>query len=150
VSHTHTNVICHFVFATKHRAPIIVPEHRSRIHDYLGGTIRGLGALPLITNGTDDHVHLLAKLNRNRTLADFMRDLKANSSRWIRLQLFDGGPFAWQRGYGAFSVSESLVPRVRAYIERQEEHHRHMTFAEEFEAMLRANGIDFDRAHSFD
>jgi putative transposase len=150
VSHTHTNVICHFIFATKHRAPTIPPEHRSRIHEYLGGTLRGLGALPLITNGIDDHVHLLAKLNRNRTLSDLMRDLKANSSRWIRSTFSDNPRFAWQRGYGAFSVSESQVARVRSYIERQEEHHRHMTFAEEFEAMLRANGIEFDRAYLFD
>src|SRR5205823_3546497 len=135
---------------TKQRAPLLLPPDRARVHEYIGGILRGLNARSLITNGIDDHVHILAKLRQDHTLAGVMRDVKANSSRWIRSELANGRLFSWQRGYAAFSVSESQVGTVRDYIRRQEEHHRRLTYEEELEAMLKAHGIEYERAYLFD
>lgn len=115
---------------------------KPRLHQYLGGTVRGLGGVALEINGVEDHVHLLVKLKPTVRFSDFLRDLKANSSSWAKET--GVGKFSWQRRYGAFTVSESQVAIVRRYIRNQEQHHRKFDFKTEFEALLRSHGFAID------
>ncbi|HSN68271.1 MAG TPA: transposase, partial [Thermoanaerobaculia bacterium] len=112
------------------------PELRKHVHAYLAGIARNLGCEPYTIGGHDDHAHGLLRLKATIAVADVLEKLKANSSKWIKETYPDLARFAWQRGYGAFSVSYSNLTAVRRYIERQEEHHRKTTFKEELEALL--------------
>jgi REP element-mobilizing transposase RayT len=142
---SYTNLLYHIVYATKERAPLITTALRPRLHEYLGGTVRGLGGVPLEVNGVADHVHILAKLRPTISVSEFMSKLKSGSSGWAKRQT--AGRFGWQARFGAFTVSESQVARVRLYIRNQEQHHRKHSFEEEFKALLLAHRIDFDAAH---
>jgi REP element-mobilizing transposase RayT len=136
------------VFATKDRRALLRPRTTAtRLHAYLGGGIRDEGGTAIIVNGTDNHVHILARLRQDKAVADAIRGIKANSSKWIHRTFSDQASFAWQIGYGAFTVSESQVDKVRRYIENQEMHHRKVTFEEEFAALLKAHRIVFDAAY---
>jgi REP element-mobilizing transposase RayT len=121
---------------------MITADIRARFHQYLGGMVRGLGAIALEIGGIEDHVHLLVKLPPTIRFSDFMRDLKSNSSTWAK----KNGPskFGWQRRYGSFTVSESQVGIVRKYIREQEKHHKKFDFKSEFESLLKSNGIPLD------
>ena len=147
MSSSHCNLLYHIVFSTKDREPWMAASIRPRIHEYLGGAVRGEGGIALIVNGTADHVHILAKLRQDKAISRLIGELTANSSGWISRTLRDAAGFAWQEGYGAFTVSESQVPKVRRYIERQEEHHRTVSFLEEFKVILRAHGLPFDERY---
>jgi putative transposase len=140
---TLTSLYFHLIFSTKHREPLIGTEWRSQLHDYLGGTVRGLGGVPLGVNGTVDHVHLLVSLKATHCLADFMRELKKASSVWVAEHLRDR-QFKWQEGYAAFSVSASSCDAVRSYIARQEEHHRRKLSRDEMLEFLAKCGVAFD------
>lgn len=142
-----TNLIYHIVFSTKDRQPLITDKHQSRLYEYIGMTIRGLGGISLAINGTEDHVHLLAKLRPDKALSDVLRDLKANASGWMHDVLPDIKDFSWQRGYGAFTVSQSNVEKVQDYIARQKEHHQKTSFRDEFIGFLEANGIEYDERY---
>ncbi|MEI6177815.1 MAG: IS200/IS605 family transposase [Verrucomicrobiota bacterium] len=143
---THTNLLYHIIFATKNREPMIFPEWRARLHDYLGGAVRGLGGIPQGVGGVADHVHLLVGLKPTHCLSDFMRDLKKNSSAWIT-ETIALPSFRWQEGYAAFTVSASVKPSVRQYIAGQEEHHRHKSFREELVEFLQKSGIEYDERY---
>ena len=140
--HSYTNLLYHFVFATKDRLPLLTSKIRPRLYEYLGGTVRGLDGTALEIGGIEDHIHLLAKLRQDIAVAEFIKKLKSNSSRWVRRTLRKD--FGWQEGYGGFTVSESQMERVRQYIRNQEEHHRRVSFEEEFKALLRAHHIDYE------
>ncbi len=142
---SYTNLLYHIVYATKERAPLITQIFRPRLHEYLGGTVRGLDGIALEINGTSDHVHVLAKLRPTISVSDFLSQLKSGSSGWRKRQT--AGRFGWQARFAAFTVSESQVERVRRYIRTQEAHHRKQSFEVEFKALLRAHRIDFDEAH---
>jgi REP element-mobilizing transposase RayT len=120
---------------------------RPRIHQYLGGAIRAENGIAIIVNGTADHIHILAKLRQDKAISKAIGELKANSSGWISRTFKEAAGFAWQAGYGAFTVSESQAPKVRRYIERQEEHHRTVSFVEELKVILRAHGLAFDERY---
>lgn len=137
-------LLYHIVFSTKNRKPIIQPAVKPQLFAYLAGCIRSMGGSASIVNGTADHVHMLVRLKQDRALADLMRDLKANSSKWLHRDFPSCQGFSLQGGYGAFTVSESQAKRVRAYIETQERHHQRVSFKEEYVAMLKAHGIDYD------
>ena len=137
---TYLSLHYHLIFSTKHREPVIASDWRLRLHEYLGGTVRGLGGIGLEINGTTDHVHVLAKLRPTISVSEFLSKLKSGSSGWAKRQT--AGRFGWQARFAAFTVSESQVERVRRYIRNQEEHHRRQSFEEEFKALLRAHGID--------
>lgn len=122
IQDTYTKLHYHIVFSTIGRAPIIQAEWRERLHDYIGGTVRGLGGHSVIVGGVADHIHILAGLRPAHRLADIMREVKHESSRWIRNELRKD--FAWQKGYGAFTVSPLACERVKAYIASQASHHR--------------------------
>ena len=147
MSDSYTNLLYHIVFSTKERRPLITPECELRLYEYIGGIIRGVGSISLELNGTENHVHLLAKLRPDRALSDVLRKLKANASGWMHDVFPAVADFSWQRGYGAFTVSQSNVEEVRDYLMRQKEHHAKISFRDEFIQFLIANGIEFDERY---
>jgi Transposase and inactivated derivatives len=147
MSSSYCNLLYHIVFSTKGRESWMNAAIRSRIHEYLGGAIRGENGIALMVNGTADHVHILAKLRQDKALSKTIGELKANSSGWISRTFKGATGFAWQQGYGAFTVKESQVPKVRRYIERQEKHHHSVSFLEEFKVILKAHGLPFDERY---
>ena len=147
MSASYCNLLYHIIFSTKNREPWLTQELRSRAHQYLGGAIRDERGIAMAINGTADHVHILAKLRQDKAIAKLIGELKANSSGWISRTFNGTAEFAWQEGYGAFTVSESMVPTVRRYIERQEEHHRNVSFLDELKALLKAHGLPFDERY---
>ncbi len=144
---SYTNLLYHIVFSTKDRRPLITGDCQTRLYEYIGGTIRGLGGISLEINGTEDHLHLLAKLRPDKALSDVLRDLKANASGWMHDVFPEVKDFSWQRGYGAFTVSHSNVDEVRRYVVRQKEHHKIVTFRDEFIQFLKANSIEYDERY---
>ncbi len=140
---THLSLHYHIVFATKDRQRLIEPSWQPRLHDYLGGTIRGLDGHPHRIGGVADHVHILAGLRANRPLADIVREIKRCSSLWIHEELRLHS-FAWQSGYSAFTVSASARDAVMRYIENQEEHHRTRSFRDELVEFLSRAGVEYD------
>lgn len=143
MSHTYTRQLLHIVFSTKERLPHLTPDLRPRMFGYLRTVSDDLGAPVLRLNGVEDHLHLLVDLPASLSTAEYMQKLKANSSRWFRKQ-FPKVDFRWQRGYGAFSVSESKVADVSGYIDRQEEHHKQSSFEEEIRKLVKNHGLEFD------
>ena len=142
---TFSSLRIHIVFSTKERHPWITPEWRSKLHKYLGGTVRGLGGVAEEVGGVEDHVQLLVSYRPTLTISEFMRELKKASSVWAA-QEFEA-QFGWQEGYAVFSVSASQKDRVRTYIANQEEHHRKKSFREELDELLQRHGIEFKPAH---
>ena len=143
---THLSLHYHVVFSTKGRAGLITPDVRGRIHEYIGGAVRGNRCVSPAVGGTADHVHVLFGLRAEHRLSDVMREVKSESSLWIHREL-RMPLFAWQEGYGGFTVSASHVETVRRYIMRQEEHHRVRTFQEEYVAMLQRGLVEYDERY---
>src|SRR5438270_13139239 len=142
MSHTSGNIVLHFIFSTSGRRPLIKPEFRDDLYAYIGGIIREMNGAALIINGANDHVHILVRVRPVHSAAEIARVVKANSSHWVREK--HSAEFAWQAGYGVFSVSESSVAGVTKYISGQEEHHKKRSFQEEFIAFLKKNHVEYD------
>jgi REP element-mobilizing transposase RayT len=141
----------HLIFSTKNRFPFLTDKKiRSDMHAYLATVLRQLDCETLIVGGVEDHIHALFSLSRNFSIANVVKEVKRPSSNWIK----DLSPmlrkFYWQAGYGAFSVSQSNLEEVIRYIENQEEHHRRVTFQDEYRAFLNAYGIDYDERYVWD
>jgi len=134
----------HLVFSTKDRQPLIDRAWQRRLFEYIGGILHKNDGRLISAGGMPDHVHLLASLNKQQSIADALRDIKANSSGWIHETFADQRGFAWQTSYGAFAVSYSNLTAVQSYVERQEEHHQQRTFQDEFRELLRKHHIQFD------
>ncbi len=147
MAHTLTNLLTHVIFSTRGRAPLIVDAIRDDLHAYLGGILRELRATPIVIGGTTDHVHLLTRLPADLAVADCLRVLKTNSSRWVKERWPERRSFGWQGGYGAFSVSESSRANVIRYIQGQAQHHLLISFQDEFIALLRKHGVAFDEQY---
>ena len=142
-----SNVIIHTVFSTKHREPFLSnSEIQQETFAYLGGCAKSLDCFPLIVGGHVDHVHLLTSLSRTLTQAEFVKEVKRNSSLWFK-DRWGIEEFAWQKGYGIFSVSQSRVSDVKRYIEGQEKHHQTVSFKVEFRKLLDRHGIEFDERY---
>jgi putative transposase len=135
LSHTSGNILLHLIFSTAGRRPLIRPDFRNDLCAYIGGIARELRATALIINGTADHIHILVRGRPAQSAADLARVIKANSSGWVRDKWTRD--FAWQTGYGVFSVSESNVAAVTKYIAGQEEHRKRRSFQEAFPAFLK-------------
>ena len=144
MSDSYTNLLYHIVFSTKERRPLITPEYEVRLYDYIGAMVRKVGGISLELNGTSDHIHLLAKLRPDCALSSVLRDLKANATGWMHDVFPLLKNFSWQRGYGAFTVSQASVADVCQYIARQKEHHRNISFRDEFIQFLKENNIQYD------
>jgi putative transposase len=145
--HSFAALLVHVVFSTKDRQPILAPDLAVRLFPYMGGIVREMKGTALAINGTDDHVHLLLQIPTAVAVAEMLRVLKANSSRWVHEQFPEYVQFAWQGGYGAFTVSHSRAEAVSQYIATQEEHHRKVSFESEFLALLKKHGISYDPSH---
>ena len=140
---THLSLHYHCVFSTKNREPWLAPSARKRVHEYIGGIVRSMNGIAHAVGGTGDHIHIAAGLRATHCLADVMREIKSESSRWIHEELRMAG-FSWQEGYGAFTFAAPDLNTVRAYVLNQEEHHRVKTFQEEYQAMLRRGMVEHD------
>jgi putative transposase len=140
--------LLHFIFSTLGRRALIKAEFRDDLFAYLGGIVREMNGSALIINGTGDHVHMLVRIRPVHSSAEIARVVKTNSSRWVREKW--SREFAWQTGYGVFSVSESNVAAVTKYIAGQEEHHRKHSFQEEYVAFLRKNHVEYDEKYIWD
>lgn len=148
MSHTSGNILLHLIFSTEGRRPLIKPEFRDNLFAYIGGIVREMRATALIVNGEADHVHMLVRARPAHSAAEIACKVKANSSRWVREKHSRG--FAWQTGYGVFSVSESSVDAVKKYIRGQGEHHQKRTFQEEYIAFLKKNHVQYDSRYIWD
>lgn len=141
---SYTNLLYHLVFSTRNREPLLQPEKQPRLYEYMGGTIRSLGDICLEIGGVEDYVHILVKLPPDKSISDVLRNLKANASGWMRKIFPDMASFKWQNGYGAFTVSQSMVVQTRNYIRNQEKRHKKgETFKAEFLSLLKKHEVDF-------
>lgn len=147
---TYTNLLYHIIFSTKERRPFINAKFRNELHPYIGGIIRDFGGEPIEIGGVADHVHILAKLPASLAIADALRLIKTNSSKWASEHKDLVRTFAWQAGYSAFTVSKSQAAAVRKYIRNQEEHHRKKTFKQELVSLLEKNDIEYDPRYLWD
>jgi REP element-mobilizing transposase RayT len=144
-------ILVHTVFSTKERRPFLRDKSlREELHRYLGGILANHGCQPVIVGGAEDHVHILAMLSRTVTAAETVKEVKRGSSLWLKTKGPDLDGFAWQNGYGIFSVGFSQVETVRDYIAGQEEHHRKVSFQDEFRSLLRKYEIKFDERYVWD
>jgi putative transposase len=144
-------VYVHAVFSTKERRRCFQnPSLRIEVHSFLGGISNDLGCSSIITGGTEDHIHQLVRFGRTITLADWIKEIKRRSNLWIKQREPRMRNFAWQAGYGVFSVSASNLDIVRQYIAEQEEHHRKITFQDEFRLMLKQHGLEWDERYVWD
>ena len=141
MSHTYAQNVIHVVFSTKDRHRTISPEFQPRLWAYVVGVCQKLGILVHAVGGIEDHIHLLIQFPPSVPVAKAILTIKSNSSRWVNEE---GHRFAWQQGYGAFSVSHSLVSAVVRYILNQEAHHKKMGFDAEFLVLLKKHGMEFD------
>jgi len=144
-----SKVLVHLIFGTKHREPLIGPEIGPRLHAYIVGILDHLKSPSLQTGGVADHVHSLFLLHRTISQADLMEEVKKSSSKWMKA---DGGvpEFSWQAGYGAFSIGESQADTVIHYIQNQEEHHRKVSFQDEFRKFLERYKVACDERYVWD
>jgi REP element-mobilizing transposase RayT len=147
MAHTFTSLLTHVVFSTHLRAPKIEDAIRADLHSYLGGILRQLRSSPIAIGGTRDHVHLLTSLPADLAVADCLRVVKTNSSRWVKEKWPERRSFGWQGGYAAFSVSESNRANVIRYIQGQAQHHLRISFQDEFLGLLRKHGVEFDEQY---
>ncbi len=147
---TYTKLIYHLIFSTKHREPLISPRLRTELYPYIGGILRDQDGHLLEVGGMPDHLHLLIRLKADISVSEIVRLVKANSSKWVNERPDQTGRFAWQRGYGAFTVNLSQASTVSQDVRNQEEHHRKQTFQEEFIEFLKRHEIEFDEQHVWD
>ncbi len=144
-------VYIHLVFSTKDRRPFLRDKSvRVSLHSQLGGISKTLECPPLQVGGIEDHVHILARLSRTMTQADWVKEIKRVSSGWLKTKGREYADFEWQGGYADFSVSQSNLEEVKKYIAGQEEHHRKMSFQEELRVLLRKHELEWDEQYVWD
>ena len=144
------SVHAHFVFSVKDRAPRITDAIREPLHGYMSGVLRGIGCEAVMVGGVEDHVHILLRLPRDKTLSGVAGVVKERSTKWLKTQDAAFADFSWQRGFAVFSVSESNVGKAREYIANQREHHARMSFEDEYRKLLTLNDVPFDEKHFLD
>ena len=147
---TLTNLLYHIVFTTRKKQDFIIPELAMELYPYIGGIIREEKGKLLKIGGTLNHVHILAKFPASVSVSEMMRCIKGSSSKWTNENSKSTQHFLWQRGYGAFSVSESAVENVISYIGNQEEHHKKVTFEDEFLLLLQKHKISYNEKNIWD
>ena len=143
-------LLTHIVFSTKDRTPVLDATVRTALHAYLATVARKVDCECFRVGGVADHVHLAVRLSRTLTMAKLIEELKTSSSKWLKIQSPALASFAWQRGYGAFSVGPSDLNALLHYIDTQEEHHRARTFQDEYRAFLTKYGIEYDERYVWD
>jgi len=143
-------VTIHIIFSTQRRIPFLKQEYRASLFAYLSGVARGQSCVVYEIGGLDDHIHILCSLPRTIFLAKLVEHFKTSSSKWLKLQNPELRLFAWQQGYGAFSVSSSQLERVGSYIRNQEIHHQKSDFKTELLSLLQLSKISFDEKYLWD
>lgn len=145
-----SRVYVHLIFSTKHRLPVLHDDVRESLHRYAATVLRNIDCPPVLINSVEDHIHILHELGRTISISDAVQNLKTSTSRWLKTQSGRLSDFAWQSGYGEFSVSRSNLDEVRAYIANQREHHRVTTFQDEFLAFLERHEVEYDARYVWD
>jgi len=142
--------LIHLIYSTKNREPCLTAALRPKLFTYQAGILRECESPAIVIGGDSDHVHTLFTLSKNHTLCKVIEDVKKGSSKWMKTQGGEFAGFHWQNGYGAFSVSGSHVTRVRRYIEEQVEHHRKISFQDEFRLFLKRYEVEYDERYVWD
>ena len=142
--------LIHLIFSTKHRTPCLGPDIRAELNAYLAGIHREWESPVILVGSVEDHVHILFSLSKNHPLRKLVEEVKKGSSKWLKTKSDSFTGFHWQNGYGAFSVSQSNVESVRTYIANQEQHHRKMSFQDEFREFLERHDIQYDELYVWD
>ena len=140
-------IYVHLIFHIKTASPQIRPDDLGRVHAYIGQLVNETGCAVIQTGGIGDHVHILFLLSKDTTVSHIVEEVKRNSSRWIKSISPHYLMFAWQKGYGVFSVSQSVVEKTLEYIRRQREHHKKTSFAEEYKAFLKRYQVKFNEEY---
>jgi putative transposase len=145
-----SSILIHLIFSTKNREPFLTPEIDTELYPYMASVFKAMKSPALIIDGASDHLHTLFTLSRVITIADLVEEVKTESSRWIKTKGREFRNFHWQNGYGAFSIAQSQVVSVKRYISRQKEHHRRVTFQDEYRKFLEAYDIEYDERYVWD
>lgn len=149
MANTYTQIYIQVVFAVEGRQSLIAPEHNGELQKYITGIVSAQRHKLIAINNMPDHLHLLIGLRPDAALSDLVRDIKANSSRFINEKRWVMGRFSWQEGFGAFSYSRSQLGVVIRYIENQQKHHARKSFHDEYTALLEKFGVEFDQRYIF-
>lgn len=147
MSQSLSKLYVHLIFHIKDSLVPINNEDKKDLYAYIGDIIKENSSIPILINGTGDHIHILCVMSKNIALATLIEEIKRHSSRWIKTRGTHYKQFAWQGGYAGFSVSQSLHDKTKGYIQNQEEHHKKMTFKEELIAFLKEYGIEYDERY---
>ena len=150
MSQSLSRIYVHVVFSTKHRVAVLSDAVRPHLYAYTATVLSNLDCVPIEIGGVADHIHILSTISNNLSVSKFIEEVKKPTSKWLKTQDASLRDFYWQSGYGAFSVSQSNVNRVREYIIKQEEHHRTMTYQDELRKLLEAHGVEFDERYLWD
>ena len=142
-----SKILVHLVFSTKDRLPCLPPKIREALYPYMATILKNMDCPAIKIGGIADHVHVLCVLSKNLSVAKLIEEVKKPTSKWLKSKGAACGKFQWQNGYGAFSVSQSSVPRVRKYIEDQEKHHQGLTFQEEVRGFLDRYHVPYDERY---
>lgn len=145
-----SSILIHLIFSTKNREPFITPQIELELYPYMATIFRGLRSPALAIDGTLDHIHALFALSRVITIADLVEEVKTESSKWIKTKGPEFKNFHWQSGYGAFSIGQSQTSNVKRYIQSQKQHHRRLTFQDEFRKFLKKYQIEYDERYVWD
>ncbi|MEL6717268.1 MAG: IS200/IS605 family transposase [Bacteroidota bacterium] len=149
MANTYTQIHIQAIFAVQSREGLILKEWKHDLYKYITGIVQNYGHKMLQINGMPDHIHAFFGMRPTQSISDLMREIKADSSKWINEKGFVRGKFSWQEGYGAFSYAKSQVPKVIKYVQNQEEHHKKKSFREEYLAFLKAFDVDYDERYIF-
>jgi putative transposase len=146
-----SKLVTHIIFSTKNRVPFLIDRNiRQEMHSYLGGSCNKLDCPVITVGGSADHIHILCYLSRNLSVSNLVREIKRESSKWVKTKGKVLIKFAWQNGYGAFSVGQTEIKRVKEYITRQEAHHKKKTFQDEYLEFLKSHKIKYDEQYLWD
>ena len=145
-----SSILIHLIFSTKNREPFLTPEIDTELYPYLASIFKAMNSSALIINGTSDHIHTLFSLSRVVAIASLVEEVKTESSKWIKTKGREFRNFYWQSGYGAFSIGQSQVSTVKRYIKGQKEHHRRVSFQDEYRKFLKVYEVDYDERYVWD
>ena len=150
MANTYTQIYLHIVFSVKGRENLIKKKWKEELYKYICGIVNGKEQKVYAIGGVGDHIHILVSIKPNIALSDLIRDIKANSSKWINEKGFVLGKFQWQEGFGAFSYAQSQLDAVIAYINNQEQHHLVKTFKDEYLELLQKFNVEYNEKYLFE
>lgn len=150
MSQSLSKVITHIIFSTKKHQTFIADDICDELYKYIAGTLKHLDCIPIIIDGSIDHIHILCSVSKNLSLSETIRKIKTSSSKWIKTKDNKLEDFSWQKGYAAFSVSQSAIEDVKRYIYDQKQHHKKLSFKEELIKFLEKHKIDYNPEYIWD